>query len=256
MTTTSSKKREYEKDKGKFADETTIQAAVGWAAWAERRFMVGLPEFLKHVGNELERVGINKDIAYEERNRLVALLARIFPSGLAKTAIEGWSDDWHNCVYIDLPTGQASWHIHDSHMWMFEGLPPYTGEWDRHTTEEKYDRIDKLVGDLFQGVHDDGLDRVAFLKRFEKNVDQVNALAEKHRRNCKKCGSKMKPGKAIDQTYTDGTPDFAGDTYSITMSAGGPGRLVDCMKCEACGWSISGTAKYDPEDQEDDGSPE
>lgn len=101
---------------------------------------------------EIEDMRKRKDAAYEERNRLVALLARLFPSGLAKTAIEGWSEDWHNCVYINLPTGQASWHIHDSQMFLFEGLPPYTGEWDGHTTEEKYDRIDKLVADIAQGV--------------------------------------------------------------------------------------------------------
>lgn len=32
-------------------------------------------------------------------------------------------------VYIDLPTGQVSWHI-----------TAYAGEWDGHTTEQKYER--------------------------------------------------------------------------------------------------------------------
>jgi hypothetical protein len=102
--------------------------------------------------DELEELRKSKDAAYEERNHLVALLARLFPSGLAKTVIEGWSEEWHNCVYIDLPTGQASWHVHDSQMFLFEGLPSYAKEWDRHTTEEKYDRISKLVADIAQGV--------------------------------------------------------------------------------------------------------
>ena len=82
-----------------------------------------------------------KDAAYLERNQVVAALAKCFPSGIAKTAIEGWSDDWHGCVYIDTPNGQVSWHFHDSHAYLFEGLPPYSGSWDGHSTEEKYKRL-------------------------------------------------------------------------------------------------------------------
>ncbi len=82
--------------------------------------------------------------AYLERNKVVAALAKCFPSGIARTAIEGWSDDWHGCVYIDLPTGQVSWHYHDSHAALFEGLPPYTKPWDGHNTEEKYRRVAAL----------------------------------------------------------------------------------------------------------------
>lgn len=82
-----------------------------------------------------------KDAAYLERNKLVALLASLFPSGIAKTAIEGWSEDWHGCVYIDFPGFQASWHYHDSQAYLFEHLPPYEGSWDGHTTEEKYEKI-------------------------------------------------------------------------------------------------------------------
>lgn len=85
-----------------------------------------------------------KDAAYLERNQVVAALAKCFPSGVARTAIDGWSEDWHGCVYIDLPTGQVSWHFHDSHAHLFAGLPPYAGSWDGHTTEEKYERLAKL----------------------------------------------------------------------------------------------------------------
>jgi len=54
---------------------------------------------------------------------------------------------------------------------------------------------------------------------------------------CKKCGGEMSPGQAIEQTYT-GTPDFPGDAYPVTMSPGGPGKLIECSKCKACGWSV------------------
>jgi hypothetical protein len=87
-----------------------------------------------------------KDAAYEERNRCVALIARMaivlgFKAGVTRTAIEGWSEDWHGCVYVELPTGQASWHFHDSQAYLFEGLPSYEGKWDGHTTPQKYERV-------------------------------------------------------------------------------------------------------------------
>lgn len=84
------------------------------------------------------------DAAYEERNRVVSALAKCFPSGVGKTAIEGWDEAWHNCVYIDLPTGQASWHFHDREAHLFEGLPKYEKPWDGHSTPEKYRRLESL----------------------------------------------------------------------------------------------------------------
>lgn len=94
--------------------------------------------------DEMEEMRTRKDAAYLERNQVVAALAKCFPSGIARTAIEGWSEDWHGCVYIDLPTGQVSWHYHDSHAHLFAGLPPYAGKWDGHDTAEKYRRLDAL----------------------------------------------------------------------------------------------------------------
>jgi hypothetical protein len=84
-----------------------------------------------------------KDAAYLERNKLVALLASVFPSGKKRTEIRGWSDDWHGCVYIDFPWGQASWHYHDSQEHLFSHLQAYEGEWDGHTTDQKYAAIVK-----------------------------------------------------------------------------------------------------------------
>lgn len=85
------------------------------------------------------------DLAYQERNQVVALLARIYPSGLRKTDIPGWDAEWQGCVFIDLPVvGQVSWHYHDRESSLFEGLPPYTKPWDGHSTPEKYERIARL----------------------------------------------------------------------------------------------------------------
>ena len=87
-----------------------------------------------------------KDAAYEERNRVVALLAALLPSVRTRTAIEGWSEDWHGCVYITLPDGsQASWHFHDSQAHLFAHVPEGQATWDGHTTPEKYTRIERCT---------------------------------------------------------------------------------------------------------------
>lgn len=54
---------------------------------------------------------------------------------------------------------------------------------------------------------------------------------------CKKCGGEMKQGKALMQTVS-GSPDFSGGEI-VTLSPGGPGKLIDCVKCGDCGHSIS-----------------
>ena len=87
----------------------------------------------------------NTNNAYKERNQLVALLSTLFPSGKAKTAIDGWDESWHGCVYIEFPWGQASWHYHTDDEWMFEHLPQYTMQWNGHTTDAKYRAIAKAI---------------------------------------------------------------------------------------------------------------
>lgn len=87
------------------------------------------------------------DQAYSERNHLVALLARLYPSGLRKTNIPSWDPQWRNCVYIDLPTGQISYHYRDSEMYLFEGLeglPDYHKPWDGHTKVDVHNRIREM----------------------------------------------------------------------------------------------------------------
>ena len=106
---------------------------------------------MNHYADELEAerddLRARKDGAYEERNRLVAAIAKMFPASLERhpDADSDWEDDWRWVVYIDLPTGQASWHIHDSHLPLFDGLPRLQGrKWDGHSTLEKYARLAAL----------------------------------------------------------------------------------------------------------------
>lgn len=87
-----------------------------------------------------------KNNVYTERNRLVALLASLFPSTQCKTSIKDWSSEWHNCVYITLPNGQQlSWHYHDKDKRLFMHVPIRETIWDGHTTEQKYERIEQFI---------------------------------------------------------------------------------------------------------------
>lgn len=60
---------------------------------------------------------------------------------------------------------------------------------------------------------------------------------------CRHCHTSMQPGVAIEQTYTAGEPDFPSDRDDpnaiVTLSPGGPGKLVTCLKCPQCGWSVT-----------------
>jgi len=100
------------------------------------------------VRDEFKQIRAQKDGAYGERNRLVAALAKIFPASLERhpDEDESWENDWRWIVFIDLPTGQASWHIHDSELPQFGFLPREQGRrWDGHTTEQKYERLAALA---------------------------------------------------------------------------------------------------------------
>lgn len=89
-------------------------------------------------------VDVNK-----ERNQCVALIAHMasaigIPVGLGKHK-ENDDGDWINVVFIELPTGQLSWRIHDSEVSLFSYLPPYLKQWDGHSSEEKYARIRQMI---------------------------------------------------------------------------------------------------------------
>lgn len=96
----------------------------------------------------LQRLRQQKDEAYQERNQCVALVARMAlrlgcRAGLAKhpESDTSWDADWRNIVFVDLPAGQVSWHLHDLDLPLFDGLPAYPDAWDGHSTFEKYRRV-------------------------------------------------------------------------------------------------------------------
>lgn len=112
--------------------QAVLLAAIGLTAVYLLRSMGEIEQAREDAEKVAEERMKAMDAAYNERNYLVALLARLYPSGIRPTTIEGWDPVWQNCVYIDTPAGQVSYHYHDKEARMFEGLPPYTREWDGH----------------------------------------------------------------------------------------------------------------------------
>ncbi len=94
------------------------------------------------IGNILLREKLN--LAYWERNQLIAYLSKSFHSWLELHPDNdtAWESDWRNIVFVDFPEGLFSWHIHDSEMKYFEHLKFKEGNsWDGLTTPEKYEKL-------------------------------------------------------------------------------------------------------------------
>ena len=88
---------------------------------------------MKELANTLELIKEN-DTNYDERYLLVfkavyLALANGFDAGIRPDINElKWP-----VVYIELPTGQVSWH-----------MPQHISPWDGHDTDEKYRRVDEF----------------------------------------------------------------------------------------------------------------
>lgn len=103
---------------------------------------------------------------YTERARLIALVASIFPAWTAPGPVV--EPGYSNIVYIELPTGQCSWHIADVDWHFFEGAQWMTTEhpmaWDGHSTELKHYRIEEAIT---------GLNRMEYGFEFQPGVITV-----------------------------------------------------------------------------------
>ena len=122
-----------------------------------------------HLAKALQDMQASKDGAYRERDLCVALLAALtslmekgersegatvvtWTAWLGKhdPADTSWDPEWTNIVFLETPTGQMSWHIHDDELKLFFHLPRPTFEpghrrRDGHSTEEKYERLRRLI---------------------------------------------------------------------------------------------------------------
>lgn len=108
-----------------------------------------LEELLEHAQKQVTELRQLLNVVYAERNALVCALSKIFPASVERHEVkegeEPWDPAWMWVVVIDLPTGQASWHIHEKELEGFEHLAREVGrKWDGHTTVEKYNRLSDL----------------------------------------------------------------------------------------------------------------
>jgi hypothetical protein len=88
--------------------------------------------------NDLKRVLKEitaNDLNYERRYVLVfeAVSLALGVGIAAGIRIDPSEPDWP-VIYIDLPTGQVSWH-----------MPQFADAWDGHDTDEKYRRVKEFV---------------------------------------------------------------------------------------------------------------
>jgi hypothetical protein len=101
---------------------------------------------------EMKSLRRAKDKAYSERNKVVAALAVLLSRNIFRNTSVGvaqhdindkdWEADWRTILVIELPTGQVTWHFHDSEKHLLEGLPEVKDyKWDGHSAEEKYKRL-------------------------------------------------------------------------------------------------------------------
>jgi len=103
------------------------------------------------VEDPFEELRKQKDMAYGERNKLVAVLSKIFPAWISRhdDNDKSWEDDWRWIVFVLVPTRvvmqQVSWHIHDSELPEFEHLDVRPNIWDGHSTDEKYKRLEEIT---------------------------------------------------------------------------------------------------------------
>lgn len=79
--------------------------------------------------------------AYFDRNMAVQVLTKMANQLGYNIGIKD-DPEWP-ILYIDLPTGQVSWHIPRNEL--IGTYPKYTGKWDGHDVEEKRNRLIKFL---------------------------------------------------------------------------------------------------------------
>ncbi len=88
----------------------------------------------------------SKHAAYLDRNLAVMALAKLakqqgYTVGIKQDPQE---PEWP-VIMIDLPSGQVGWHIPVAEL--RGNWPNYMGEWDKHTLQQKQQRIKDFISD-------------------------------------------------------------------------------------------------------------
>ena len=93
------------------------------------------------MSEQLESSGVED--AYFDRNQAVQALARLAQAQGCTIGIRLDADPHWTILFIDLPTGQVSWHIKTEEM--IDQWPIYKGWWDHHTLEDKRARMHNFI---------------------------------------------------------------------------------------------------------------
>jgi hypothetical protein len=117
-------------------------------AWPSEDLMLGWFANAIEAGRDAGARGL--DLAYRERNEVVAVLAALFPSWVGVDPAE---PDWP-VIYVELPTGQVSWHVSFTDLRdLFARIPSRDRPWDGHTREVRTSRLAAFAvvfADLFR----------------------------------------------------------------------------------------------------------
>lgn len=152
---------------------------------------LSMPSPCRHE-EEAKQLREQKDDAYTERNRVVALLSAIYPSHLCihDPNDTAWENDWRTIVCIHSPNGQLTWHLHDSHVPLFDHLEMDHTHWDGHTTEEKYRRMDELRRCVGQDL--------GIKEKELKQLREAVEWAQEHQHDCVRSGEDDETKDACD----------------------------------------------------------
>lgn len=109
-----------------------------------------LGEQMQSANAVIMRLTKQKDAAYNERNCLVAVISKIWPSHIMQHQPANdpdWDPHWLTVVCVHIAGKRCGWHIHDSEYHLFEHLdlsPIPDHEYDGLTTEDKYRALSSL----------------------------------------------------------------------------------------------------------------
>jgi hypothetical protein len=93
----------------------------------------------------LTRMEHHINVIYSERNLLVFLIMKLcgelnFTHGMRRNHTPTQAG-WDYIAYFDLPSGQCCYHIPNSELPVFRGMPTYPHEEDGHGQEEQIQRL-------------------------------------------------------------------------------------------------------------------
>ena len=161
---------------------------------------------------ELPALRKAKNTAYRFRNLLAAALAAHYPAVVYETTDEGWQKEWATCLYIQLPTGQVSFHFHESERHLVAHVPmAEANPWDKSGLDEHVERIEGLIATsgvyrtAAQHAEQVRTDNSAVIANLEGKVHQLEAALNRI---------------LVTNATWRGTPDFADAMSSALRKAG------------------------------------